>query len=114
MSKIGEYIDKLKHIKQTIKSKKEEVKQLVASQKQLEEQIILYLKDKDLPGIRHNGNVLILDEKPKKKQLPKKDQQNRLRQILQENNISNPDNILTELQRAITSIEQEQTKLKFL
>tara|TARA_R110002111_G_scaffold121870_5_gene185639 strand:+ start:537 stop:896 length:360 start_codon:yes stop_codon:yes gene_type:complete len=81
--------------------------------KELEEQVQLYIRSKDTPGVKHNGKAYILESKTKAPLVrKKKEKKERIHQFLSSYGINNPDKFYEDLIDAQRQEEVEETKLK--
>ena len=87
-------------------------KQLNEQKQKVEERIQSYLKNKELPGVKHNGFAIILDEKEKADKKPKKDQIQDSLAILQKYGIKDTQKVFDELLEAKKGEKITQEKVK--
>ena len=62
MSTLKPDVEELQHINIEIKRLSESLKSLRKTKATVEARIAEYLKEKDIPGVRHNGNAIIIKQ----------------------------------------------------
>jgi hypothetical protein len=90
-------VNELNSINKEIKALAVSRRKLVAKKKLVEERIKLFLKNKDQPGVKHNGVAIILDKSEKRANLKKDEQERQIREILSQNGVSDVNRVLQEL-----------------
>lgn len=110
---ISSDIKELNSLKAEIKRLSGKLKTLRKREREVETNIVEYLKYKQQPGVKYDGNAVLLENKTKKKTKKKAEYQNDSIEILRRNGISNPEEVFNELLEAKIAEESEVNKLKF-
>lgn len=97
---IKSYVEELGAIKEELKKMTKARKVLTLRTKELEKNIAVYLKSKDQPGVKHEGNAIILEEKENR--APKKtgEKDSDASEILKKYGIQEPLKVLNEILEA--------------
>lgn len=82
-------IEELRKINVDIKRSLETLKKLRIAKKNIEKNLTTYLKEHNIPGVKHNGNIILLEKKNKNILKPKKERQEKLIELLQSSGIHN-------------------------
>ena len=82
-------IEELRKINVDIKRSLETLKKLRNAKKKIEKTVTAYLKEHNIPGVKHNGNIILLEKKNKNVLKPKKERQEKLIELLQSSGIHN-------------------------
>lgn len=94
-------LSELKGIQHEIKNKTADLKRLRNRKNELEKHIAAYIKAKDLPGVKHHGTAVLLEEKTAKAPKAKKDREKDAIEVLEQYGIQkSPDRILKEILKA--------------
>ena len=94
-------VSELKAIEQDIKLTSQELKKLRLRKKELEKHISAYIKAKELPGVKHHGTVVLLEEKPAKAPKTKVEEQRDALRVLEQYGIhDSPEKVLEEILKA--------------
>jgi DNA polymerase sigma len=112
MSSISQYVNELRNINAEIKRLSKEASVLRKRAKIVEENIINYLNEKEQPGVKFKDTAIVVETKPKWSYKGKKDKDEDSIRILEENGVSNPKDVLSEIFRARKGNELESKKLK--
>lgn len=94
-------LSELRGIEHDIKRMNGELKKLRKRKKDLETNIAAYIKSKDLPGVKHHGTAVLLEEKVKKASKSNKDRDRDAMNVLQQYGIQeSPEKVLKEILKA--------------
>jgi hypothetical protein len=111
MSTLRNIINEIKELDNQQKNIRERLKQLKEDKKELENKLIMYIDDNDIPGIRYH-NVLITPKEVKvSKRLKKQEKEANMLQILEENGVSDPKKVLSEFTLANKSYSEMKNSL---
>lgn len=95
-----------------IKSLAARKKQLTQKKKDLELQIQNFLRSRQQSGLKHQGTAILLEEKEKRLNKPKKQQTDDALTILRRYGINSPDRVLNEILEARKGQPVQQTHLR--
>ena len=109
---IQEQIRELKSINIEIKRLCKTTTDLRRKSKQLEKNIIEYLNHKEQPGVKFQDTAIILENKTKREVKKKQIVEEDLLDILKNNGVSNPKDVLKEIIEARKGIEISMQKIK--
>ena len=84
-------VDDLQKINVEIKRTNESLKKLRETKRTIEHRITTFLKDKDLPGVKYNQNVIVLHQTKSSRVKPKKERQNDILNLLESCGINDPE-----------------------
>jgi hypothetical protein len=112
MSAIQSYVQELKEINVEIKRLKGRTSELKKKAAQLEKNIISYLNEKDIPGVKDRDVAIIIENKKKRINVSKKNAEQESIRILEANGISNAKNVLNEILEARRGNNIELQKVK--
>ena len=112
MSIITSDVNELNNLTQEIKRLSKELKLLRKKAKDAEVRIVDYLKEKDTPGVKFQGHAIILESKEKFIKKKKMEQELDAIQVLENYNISNPEEALKEIIQARRGESMQINKLK--
>jgi hypothetical protein len=90
-------VDELQHVNLEIKRTNDALKKLRDTKHTIEERIANFLKDKDLPGVKYNQNVILLQQKNSSKVKPKKIRQSEMLDLLADSGVSDPESLLKKI-----------------
>lgn len=90
-------VDELQRINAEIKRTNESLKKLRDAKHGIEGRIANFLKDKDLPGVKYNQNVIVLQQKNSSKVKPKKIRQEEMLDLLADSGVSDPESLLKKI-----------------
>lgn len=107
------YVDELKQINAEIKRNNITNKNLRQRAKELENNITEYLKTKDHPGIKYNGQAIILENKEQHLTKKKKDREKDVLSLLESFGIQNPEEAYKQLENVKKGEAIEKHKLRF-
>jgi predicted Zn-dependent protease len=93
-------VETLKNIQARIKILSVEMKKLRQEEKNSMERIQEFLKHKDLPGVKHQGVAIKIEEKEARERKKPKEQVMDAIAVLKKYNIDNPEKVLEELTEA--------------
>lgn len=82
-------VEEIKKINIDIKRTLETLRKLRFAKKNVEKRVTSYLKEHNIPGVKHNGNVVLLEKKNKNVLKPKKERQEKLIELLESSGIHN-------------------------
>lgn len=106
-------LNELKGIQHEIKNKTAELKRLRNRKKELENHIAAYIKAKDLPGVKHHGTAILLEEGKAKAPKTKKDRDKDALNVLEQYGIEkSPARVLKEILKARQGEEVTVDKIK--
>ena len=113
MSAIQAELNELRGIQHEIKTKSTDLKRLRNRKKELEKNIAAYIKAKDLPGVKHHGTAVLLEETTTKAPKAKKDREKDAVRVLEQYGVQNsPERILKEILKARQGEEITIDKIK--
>lgn len=115
MSIKGE-VNELKNINVEIKRVSLYLRNLRQQAKDSEKRIIDYLNEKEQPGLKYEGNAILVENKTKRKIRKKTELQEDALRILRENGVHNASSVLEELMesRKGESVDHQKLKIKKL
>ena len=83
-------VEELQKINVDIKRTSDSLKKLRAAKKETEKRVADYLNKRDIPGVKHNGDVIILERKQRNiYNKPKKERNQTLLELLESSGIKN-------------------------
>ena len=106
------YVEELKSLKKEISLNRKKNKELGLRVKQIERYISQYLANKGHPGVKMNTIAVVMNEKVSRPKKKKSDCHDSQVDILIKNNISNPEQLLTQLKEATLTSPKKSTVLK--
>lgn len=112
MSNIQQKIDELIIITTEIQKRNKDLQKLRIRKRNLEKEIYLYTSSNNLPGVKHNGRAILVEEKSSHARKKKSEQQQASISILQKYGINNPEIVLNELLTARQGEEISIPKVK--
>ena len=93
-------VNELKSIEIELKSLSSKTKKLRARKKKLEEKIASYIRKNDLPGVKHQGVKVLVQEKTRRANKPSKQRDEDAIKILSEYGVRNPEIVLEQILEA--------------
>jgi hypothetical protein len=105
-------VNELNGIKAELKGLNARARKLRARKKQLEAEIAAYIKSKELPGVKHRGTEIRVEEKTKRAGKSNKQRDIDAMDVLERYGIRHPDRVLQELMEARKGEEIPIDKLK--
>jgi hypothetical protein len=105
-------VNELNGIKAELKTLNARAKKLRARKKHLEAEIAAYIKSKDLPGVKHRGAEIRVEEKTKRAGKSNQQRDKDAMDVLAQYGIRHPDRVLQELMEARKGEEIPIDKLK--
>ena len=90
-------VDELQRINAEIKRTADTLKKLRLAKVSVEGRIAAFLKEKDLPGVKYNENVILLQQKPTSKAKPKKIRQGEIIDLLINSGVADPEGLLKKM-----------------
>lgn len=113
---IQSYFNQLKSLQAESKRLNQLNKKVRKEINETKKTIAEYLRSKDQPGVKYQGEAIILQNKPKRVYKPKKDKDEDAIRILEKYGISNPKEALEEIldSRRGEEVEIEEIKIKRL
>jgi hypothetical protein len=105
-------IRELSDLKNEIKILQAKLKNLRKQAVVVQDRITLYLKSKETPGVKYEGNVILLEQKEKAKNKPNKQKEIDAIRILENYGIKDSQKVLTEILQARKGDMELKTKLK--
>ena len=90
-------VDELQKIIAEIKRTAEMLKKLRSAKVTVESRITAFLKEKDLPGVKYNGDVILLKQTTTNKSKPKKLRQNEIIDLFINFGVSAPEELLKKI-----------------
>ena len=109
---IKSYVNELNQINAEIKHISSHLRNLRKKSKEVEENIIMYLRQKEQPGLKYNGTAIIVESKPKRATKKKVEMERDTLRVLEEHGIEDPQSVLQEIIDARRGQETEQDKIK--
>jgi hypothetical protein len=100
MATLKNSVDELKNINLEIKRLKTLLSQLKNRSGVLEKNIIAYLNEKDIPGVKDKDTAVIIENKKKRVNVSRKNAESECLKILQSHGIDNAETILKEISEA--------------
>lgn len=83
-------VDELQRITSEIRRTAESLKKLREAKKEVEARIAVFLKEKDLPGVKYNQNVIVLKQNSTTRTQPKKFRNVQLLDLLSQSGVDDP------------------------
>jgi hypothetical protein len=112
MSSIKSEFEELNAINTDIKRQLDVLKKLRNKKKELEISIADYLNQKDLPGVKYNGDVILLEKRKKTVTRGKKAVEQSLIGLLRDSGVANAEELAAKIQTAgKESIETQRIKI---
>ena len=109
------YMEELGEIKAEIKALNTRKATLCKKADEVENKIINYLREKDLPGVKYNGLAVMVERKPKRGRKKAIDAKEDAIKVLQDSGIHhNTEEVLERLLEARRGETSEKEKLKFV
>ena len=108
MSSIKAEFEELAGINAEIRRNTESLRKLRDKKKSIEASITSYLNEKNLPGVRYNGDVILIERKDKKISKNKKAREEELIALLRENGVHHAE----ELAERIKSVGKESVNME--
>jgi very-short-patch-repair endonuclease len=112
MSSIQSSVQELKEINTEIKRLTKTASELRKRATYIEKNIISFLNEKELPGVKDNRTAVIIENKKKTVTRNKKNIEQQTLKILEENGIQNPKQILEEITKVRKGEQVELQKVK--
>lgn len=112
MSDIAETMKELKDIVSAIKTMNSQIKELRERKKVLEEKVLSYLEDTNNPGIKYKELVVIKNESITHAKKKKKEREESIINILQQQGIQDPKKVYAEILASSLGEEKQTTKLR--
>lgn len=112
MATIQGDINELKGIERELKSLRARTKNLNKRKKEVTARITSYIKSKDLPGVKHQGMAIVLEEKTTRARKPVKQRDKDAITVLERYGINNPEIAFKEIMDARKGDEMPVDKLK--
>jgi hypothetical protein len=112
MSNIQSDIKELNELDNEIKRLSISLRNVRTIRKNTETRISDFLSQKNQPGVKYNGNAIILEKKQKRAYMSKKAKEEGALSILQKYNINNSKSILDELRDSMKGNSTDIFKLK--
>jgi len=106
------YVNELKNLKIELKRLNKISAQIRKQIKNAEDNIILYLTEKQQPGVKYHNDKIILQNTTKRNYKKKKDKEEDAINILKQKGISNPEEVLNQILEARRGEEVEVSKIK--
>jgi len=100
MATLKNSVDELKNINSEIKRLKTSLAQLKGRSTVLEKNIIAYLNEKDIPGVKDKDTAVIIENKKKRVNVSRKNTESECLKILQSHGIENAEAVLKEISDA--------------
>ena len=101
-------IEELNNIDAEIKRYLTNINKLRGAKKACEQRVTSYLKEKDLPGVKHQDTIIRLDTKPKNVVRNKESRNSAIYGILLEAGVPNPNNLLEKITSASKDVKQQE------
>lgn len=105
-------VNQLKILNEELKRLRLKIKSINNTKKQVEERIINFLKAKDQPGVKYQGDTIILDTQQKRNRKPQKDKEQNALNVLRTYNIHNPEEALKDILEGMKGDVTTVSKLK--
>jgi hypothetical protein len=109
---IQNYVNELKDINTEIKRLKGVTSDLKKRSIQIEKNIISYLNEKNIPGVKDKDTAIIIENKKKRISVSKKNAEQESIKILESHGIMNAKNVLNEILEARKGNNIEMQKVK--
>jgi hypothetical protein len=93
-------VEELTKINAEIQRTLESLKKLRAAKKAIEERVKTYLKERELPGVKHQGTVIQIDTKNKPIRRCKQDRESAIFDLLVSAGIQNPTTLIEKIKEA--------------
>ena len=114
MSIIKADVQKLTEINQEIKRRRKELAQLNAMKKEYENKVIQYLEANDQPGIKCDGNTIIVQDKTIRKPVKKSEKEERVKSYLSKYGVPTDQESIDELFDMLRGPPNKSSSLKFI
>jgi len=108
MSNIKAEFEELSSINVEIKRSVENLKKLREKKRTIESSIAAYLNEKNLPGVKYNGDVILIERKDKKITKSKKAREEELVNLLKESGVHHAE----DLAMKIKNVGKEQVTME--
>jgi hypothetical protein len=105
-------LNELNKINTEIKRLSENIRNLRSSAKEVESRVVGYLNEKEQPGVKYNGNSVVIENKEKRAPKKKEDREEDALKILRLHGIHNARDVLNELLEARKGDRVNHQKLK--
>jgi hypothetical protein len=102
----------LNELRSEIKRRAKDLKDLRKQEKIIANRIVEYLKAKEQPGVKFQGNAIVVEDKEKYVTKKKKDSQNDCIEFLSQYNINNPEEVLKKLLEIKKGVPEKIQKIK--
>ena len=112
-SAIPGYVRELKNLDIEIKRLSAQLKKLRSRKKNIESKISDYLQHTNKPGIKYQGNTLVLKKQQNVIEIEKKDKEKDGSNVLSQYGIQNPEKVLQQVIEAMRGQKVESNSLKF-
>lgn len=112
MATIKAYIDELDGIETELKKLRVIMKKLNARKKELHQYISDYLEEKDQPGLKYNGRVIMLDSGKMRKPKKKKEKEVDCKDLIRRWGIDDTDDFYEELMDSMRGESYTKNKIK--
>jgi len=109
---IKSYVNELNQINAEIKHVSCHLRTLRKKSKEVEENIIIYLRQKDQPGLKYNGTAILVESKPKRTAKKRVEMEEDSLRVLEDRGIDDPQAVLKEIMEARRGCETEQDRIK--
>jgi uncharacterized protein YjaZ len=112
MSDIPGLIVELKELTNEIVNRTKDISKLKNRRKQIEETLSKFLKEKNQPGVKYKGVVIVEEESKTRLRKKKSDKEDDCISLLKNNNVNNAEKIYKELIEKMKGEHVLKTKLK--
>jgi hypothetical protein len=102
----------LNELRTEIKRRAKELKTLRKEEKIISNRIVEYLNEKEQPGVKFQGNAIVVEDKEKYISKKKKESQTDCIEFLSQYNIDNPEEVLKKLHEIKKGIPEKIQKIK--
>lgn len=106
-------LDEINNIEIELKRLNAQAKSLRGRRKELQTEIAEYFKKKNLPGVRHQGKVILLEEKKVRKPKTETQRTQDALTVLQKYGIKNAQEVLEEILESRRGVPIKSSNIKF-
>jgi hypothetical protein len=102
-------VEELSRINADIKRTLDSLKKLRNAKRAIEERVKTYLKERELPGVKHQGTVIHIDTKTRPVRRSKVSRESAIFEVLLSAGIQNPAPVIEKLKEAERDTKQKET-----
>lgn len=113
-SAVKNYIDEYNNLNTEIKRLYNSIREFNDRKKVIEEKIIDYITQQQSQGIKYNEKAIVLQTKKTTKRKKKMEKMGDIEKILNQNGITNTENVIKDIFAALAGPKEEKQKLQFV